>query len=166
MRKILIIASLFICSCFAASAKVSPGGLDNALDISTSGIVAERIKAQVIAENIANIDTVKTDNGFPYRRKVVSIKQRENFKRSTKTAGKGVLNGVQVKSIKEDMSPFQKIYDPTHPEADQNGYVFYPNVDITKELLDLTEANGAFETNVVVFNTTKGMMQSSLEIGR
>ncbi|MDR1114514.1 MAG: flagellar basal body rod protein FlgC [Candidatus Margulisbacteria bacterium] len=149
--------------CFGAAV-----GLENALDISASGATAQRIKAQVAAENIANMDTTKTSDGLPYRRKVVILRPAENFK-SRGRAGQPVMNGVSVVSVgpeKDAEKKFRRIYQPNHPDADESGFVLYPNVNITEELIQLSEISAAFENNVVVFNNTKAMMQASLELAQ
>lgn len=154
---------ILLLNCLLAA--VTSGGLENALDISTTGVIAQNVKMQVIAENIANVDTIKDETGNPYRAKKVIIKPAENFNNSG--SGKNVLNGVQVVSIEEDPNPrYMKVYEPDHPEADEKGFVRYPDVNLTKELVDMGRSNGAFEANIVVFNATKSMMQASLEIGK
>lgn len=148
--------------------KVSPRGLENALDISSSGVIAQRMRAQIIAENIANADTLQMPDGLPYRRKIVVIKPAESFS-SARNSERGLLQGVVVTKVgaeKNATANFQRIYNPHHPQADAQGFIAYPNVDLTKELVQMTEANGAFENNVVVFNNTKAMMKASLELAQ
>jgi flagellar basal-body rod protein FlgC len=164
MNKFKILLAGFILSAGALAA-TTPGGLENALDISTSGIIAETTRMQVIAENVANIDTVRTEQGTPYRKKTVVVRPVEYF--SPTSIQRNVLNGVRVTDIiEEKFVSSNKVYDPNHPEADKDGYVYYPNIDLTKELVEMTESSGAFEANLTVYNTTKAMMQSSLEIGK
>ncbi len=155
------IAIIILSSCLWSAQPSS--GLDNALDISRAGVIAQQTKLDVIAQNIANIDTTQTDSGYPYRRKVAILRPVEYFSKGSR---KSLLRGVEVRSIEEDQSSFRKVFDPTHPDADKDGYVYYPNVDLTKEIVEMSRANSSFEANVVVFNTTKQMMQTSLEIGR
>lgn len=163
----VIIMFLIILTAQACYA-VGPG-LDNALEISTSGIIAQQMKMNAIANNIANVDTTRTAGGGAYRRQKVIFQARE-FLRGGGLRSKGlggVLGGVQVAEITEDNdTPLSKVYDPAHPQADAKGFVYYPNVNMTEELVDITQASGAFETNVIVFNTTKQMMQTALELGR
>jgi flagellar basal-body rod protein FlgC len=143
-------------------------GLENALDISASGAIAQRVRAQVIADNIANIDTTKTSDGLPYRRKVVVLRPAENFSRSARTS-RMMLQGVQVASVGPEPDAeqkFQQVYKPGHPDANSSGFVYYPNIDLAAELVELSEVGGAFENNVVVFNNTKAMMQASLELAQ
>jgi flagellar basal-body rod protein FlgC len=164
LKKILV---LFLCFS-PLLGKVSPRGLENALDISSSGVIAQRMRAQIIAENIANADTLQMPDGLPYRRKVVVIKPAENFS-SARSSERGLLQGVVVTKVgseKNATANFQRVYNPHHPQADAQGFIAYPNVDLTKELVQMTEANGAFENNVVVFNNTKAMMKASLELAQ
>jgi flagellar basal-body rod protein FlgC len=164
LRLFIIISVLLSAVCLA---KVHPRGLENAMDISSSGIIAQRTKAEVLAENIANIDTIKTETGLPYRKKTVIMRPAENFARKG-SLDQAVLSGVVVAEIEEKMvtENYQRVYQPDHPEADSEGFVYYPKVDLTKELVELSQTSGAFENNVVVFNTTKEMMKNSLEIGQ
>ena len=141
------------------------GGLENALDISTSGVVAQNTKMQVIAQNIANIDTIKDETGNPYKPKVTVMRPVEYF--GGGNIQNNILSGVKVVDIKEnETAKSVKVYEPGHPEADAQGYVYYPDVNLTKEMMDMTGASSAFEANIVVYNTTKSMMQASLEIGK
>jgi flagellar basal-body rod protein FlgC len=149
-------------------ATVSPRGLENALDISSSGVIAQRMRAQIIAENIANADTLKMPDGLPYRRQVLVMQPAESFG-STRRSDRGLLQGVVVTAIQPEKNStvnFQRVYNPYHPQADAQGFVSYPNVDLTKELVELTLANGEFENNVVAFNNTKAMMKASLELAQ
>ena len=170
MMRNIIISILTVCIITSVTYAAGPG-LDNALEISTSALTAQKIRMNVIADNIANVDTTKTPDGGPYRKKTVVIQTKEflrgrGFNSALRGTG-GVLGGVQVSAIAEDTStPLTKVYDPAHPQADANGFVYYPNVNMTEELVDLTQTSGAFETNVIVFNNTKSMMQTALEIGR
>lgn len=166
MRRNILIAGLIWL--FPLWAAVSPRGLENALDISSSGVVAQRMRAQILAENIANADTLRMPDGMPYRRKVLVMRSAENFG-SARRSDRGLLQGIVVTDVQEERNAtanFQRVYNPYHPQADAQGFIYYPNVDLTKELVELTEANGAFENNVVVFNNTKAMMKASLELAQ
>ena len=146
----------------------SGAGLENALDISASGAIAQRTKAQIIAENIANMDTTKTADGLPYRRKIAVMRPAEDFTRSGRTS-RMMLKGVQVVAVEAEPKAeqkFQRVFKPDHPDADARGFVNYPNIDLASELVELSEVGGAFENNVVVFNNTKAMMQASLELAQ
>lgn len=107
-------------------------------------------------------------DGQPYRRKILVIQPAENFG-SAQNSDRGLLQGVVVTKVRAEKNAtanFQRVYNPHHPQADAQGFVAYPNVDLTKELVEMTEANGAFENNVVVFNNTKAMMKASLELAQ
>ncbi|MBU0579762.1 MAG: flagellar basal body rod protein FlgC, partial [Candidatus Margulisbacteria bacterium] len=119
-------------------------------------------------DNIANVDTTQTASGEAYRKKTVILQAREFLRGQNLAKGTGgLLGGVQVAEVVEDRNtPLVKVYEPAHPQADANGFVYYPNVNMTEELVEMTQSSGAFETNVVAFNTTKQMMQTALELGR
>ncbi|MGI6734244.1 MAG: flagellar basal body rod protein FlgC [Anaerovoracaceae bacterium] len=143
----------------------------SALNISGSGLTAQKMRMDVIAQNIANAQVTRTENGTPYRRKMVvlnSIEEKGSFRdtlnrvRGQKTG----LGGVQVKKIVEDPSPLTPVYDPAHPDANEEGYVMLPNVNTTQEMIDLLGASRAYEANVTAFNATKAMALKALEIGR
>ncbi|KRQ87062.1 Flagellar basal-body rod protein FlgC [Caloramator mitchellensis] len=139
--------------------------LFNAFRISASGMSAERLRMEVIADNIANAETTRTSSGGPYVRKVVSFE--ENLVRAidnNKVTEK--LKGVKVSAVSKDPSPLKKVYDPSHPDADKDGYVLMPNVNILNEMVDLITASRAFEANVTALNVSKQMAMKALEIGR
>jgi flagellar basal-body rod protein FlgC len=140
------------------------------MDISASGLTAERLRMDIIAQNIANVNTTRTVQGGPYRRKLVVLKeiQPDSFESILdKVKGKYSGKGVEVVQIAEDdQTPLREVYDPGHPDADQNGYVEYPNVNIVSEMVDMISATRAYEANVTAFNASKAMFQKSLEIGR
>ncbi|CCJ34709.1 flagellar basal body rod protein FlgC [Caloramator australicus] len=140
--------------------------LFNPLRISASGMSAERLRMEVISDNIANAETTRTSTGGPYIRKVVSFEEnlKRAFDRNNRFTEK--LNGVKVSAISKDPSPLRRVYDPSHPDADKDGYVTMPNVNILNEMIDLITASRAFEANVTAFNTSKQMMMKALEIGR
>ncbi|CEI72255.1 MULTISPECIES: flagellar basal body rod protein FlgC [Romboutsia] len=126
--------------------------------ISASGLTAERMRMDIISSNVANMQTTRTKNGGAYRRKVASFE--ENYDEKL-----GML-GVKTKKIEEDKSPLRKIYEPNHPDADKDGYVEYPNVDLLAEMSDLISASRAYESNVDTLNAQKNMISKALEIGR
>lgn len=144
--------------------------LFSSMDTSASGLTAERVRMDVISQNIANVNTTRTSQGGPYRRKLVVLKeiQPDNFESILdKVKGKYSGKGVEVVQISEDVqTPLRRVYDPGHPDADQNGYVEYPNVNIVSEMVDMISATRAYEANVTAFNASKAMFQKSLEIGR
>nr|WP_312577364.1 flagellar basal body rod protein FlgC [Sedimentibacter sp.] len=138
------------------------------LNISGSGLTAQKFRMDVISENIANIDSTRTEAGGPYRRKMVVLSSTGDFKRMLmKNLDNNEANlGVEVTDVVEDQSEFKLVYNPEHPDADENGYVRMPNVDSLKETVDMMEAYRAYQANVTALNTTKQMAVKALEIGR
>ncbi|HAQ41605.1 MAG TPA: flagellar basal body rod protein FlgC [Clostridiales bacterium] len=138
------------------------------LNISGSGLTAQRLRMDVISENIANQDTTRTENGGPYRRKTVVLSSTSNnFKNMMmQNIGDYEAGSVEVSDIIEDPSEFKLSYNPEHPDADENGYVRLPNVDTLKETVDMMEAYRAYQANITALNTTKQMAVKALEIGR
>lgn len=143
----------------------------NALNISASGMTAERMRLDIAAENIANINTTRTENGGPYRRKMVVFEPIEDNSfasafRSELSRQNSAAGGVRVAEIVEDPSDFPMVYNPEHPDADENGYVQMPNVDLLKETVDSMAASRAYDANLTAFNTIKTMASKALEIGK
>jgi len=138
-----------------------------ALRISASGLAAERLRLDTIASNIANVSTTRGENGQPYRRKVAVFQENLN-KEYNKTTGKYTeeLKGVKAVGIEEDQSPLRRVYDPSNPDADKDGYVNMPNVNILNEMADMIAATRAYEANVNAVNSEKSMFLKALEIGR
>ena len=140
---------------------------------SASGMTAERMRMDIIAENIANVDTTVTDKGGPYRRKMVVFEERRRTEfripmnvRDEITGKNAIGEGVRVKKIIEDESPLKYEYNPAHPNADENGYVAKTNVNIIEEMTDMITATRAYEANVTVISNAKGMAQAALNIGK
>lgn len=133
----------------------------NIMNISSTGLSAQRFRIEIISTNIANSETTRTERGEPYRRKVPVFQEVLRNVRGRKENG-----GVMVKNIYEDASEFRIIYDPTHPDADENGYVRLPNVNIVREMVDMINAQRAYEANATAINTTKAMINAALQIGR
>lgn len=143
----------------------------NALNISASGMTAERMRLDIAAENIANINTTRTENGGSYRRKMVVFEPIEDNSfasafRSELSRQSNNGGGVRVAEIVEDPSDFRMVYNPEHPDADENGYVQMPNVDLLKETVDSMAASRAYDANLTAFNTIKTMASKALEIGK
>jgi flagellar basal-body rod protein FlgC len=134
----------------------------NSLRISSSGLSAERLRMDTISSNIANANTTRGENGEPYRRKVAVF--QENLDQSQSGANK--LQGVKAVGIEDDSSPLQRVYDPGNPDADKDGYVTMPNVNVLNEMADLITATRAYEANVSAMNSEKSMFLKALEIGR
>lgn len=143
----------------------------NSLDISASGLTAQRLRMDLISQNIANANTTKTENGTPYRRKILVFQQRGGdrpFSEYLSDASKAKIGaaGVRVLRVAEDQTPFKRIYDPSNPEADKEGYVSMPNVDVTAEMINMISASRSYEANISALNAAKGMAMKALEIGR
>lgn len=141
----------------------------NSLNIAGSGLTATRLRMDIISENIANASTTRTENGDPYRRKTVVYQAVEGNSFSNILNNK--LNdkqtaGVKVSAIVEDPSDFKYVYNPTHPDANEKGYVAMPNVDSTQEMLDMMSATRVYDMNINALNAIKSMASKALEIGR
>lgn len=128
----------------------------DALDIGASGLTAQRIRVETIAANIAGANTTHNEKGepVPYRRRFVVLQQGN---------GQGGA-GVHVSKIGLDKSPFRRVFEPGNPDAGKDGYVLYPNVDMTMEFVNSLEAQRAYEANITMMETTKAMMNSSLRL--
>lgn len=145
-------------------------GMFQAFDISASGMTAERFRTDIISENVANVNTTSTEDGTPYRRKIVTFEEKavtpfSNVLANTRQTAVG--NGVKVSKVAEDYkTDFTKEYDPSNPDADADGYVSYPNVNIVTEMTNLIDASRAYEANVTAFDASKSMAQAGLQIGK
>ncbi|CAM3418509.1 flagellar basal body rod protein FlgC [Aeromicrobium ponti] len=146
----------------------------HSMNNTASALTAQRLRMDVISSNMANADSTRSVNGEgPYRRKSVILEPKEGQfssflnKAMSKGGGTSIGNGVKVSRIVEDReTPTKLVYDPTHAEADENGYVEMPNVDPLREMVDLISTTRSYEANVTVFNASKGMMMKALEIGK
>lgn len=140
-------------------------GIFDILRISASGLKAQRTRMEVIAGNLSNIHTTKTDEGGPYRKKEVVFMSTDV---SEEKAFGGLLSkkieGVKVNAIEESEKAFEKVFDPNHPDADEEGYVMFPNVNLMEEMTDMVAATRAYEANINVMNTTKDMLIKSLDL--
>lgn len=158
----------------------------NALDISSSALTAQRIKMDTIASNIANVNTTRNPDGTPgvYRRKEVVFssiygnlvnKNNEEENNDPNTTGEksekaekpqiSGLNGVKVLEVREDYkTPLNRLYNPSHPDADKDGYVNLPNVNTVSEMVDMISASRAYEANVTSINATKSMISAAMRI--
>jgi flagellar basal-body rod protein FlgC len=137
-------------------------GSSSSFDISASGIYAQRVRMDVIAENIANAESTRTAQGGPYRRQRITFAAAYD---SAVRSGNGV-KGVEVEGIVEDPTDFRTVYDPGHPDADANGYVRMPNVNVVEEMVDMISATRAYEANVTALNAAKSMIASAIDIGK
>ncbi|WP_028236274.1 flagellar basal body rod protein FlgC [Pseudobutyrivibrio sp. MD2005] len=149
-------------------------GLFQPFDIAASGMTAQRFRMDVISENIANVSTTRTENGGPYRRKIVTFEEKQlkagvpSFRHILKDSTAAYNgNGVKVTKVSEDTeTDFIMEYDPSHPDADENGYVSYPNVNTVTEMTNLIDASRSYEANVTAFSAIKSMAQSGIQIGQ
>jgi len=135
------------------------------MDISGSALSAERRRIALIANNIANVNTTRGEGGEPYKRKYAIFKTLLD----NEMGGAGSTNtmneiGVKIDKIMTDNSPFLRVYDPEHPDANEEGFVQFPNVNIVEEMVDLVAASRAYEANVAVIKATRGLMMKALEI--
>ena len=145
----------------------------SSMNIVGSGLTAEQLRLDVISENITNQNTTRTEGGGPYRRKVVVFEEEGNrtpFQMALAKAQRqpvpDTAGGVRVTQIAEDPSDFKLVYDPTNPDANADGYVEMPNVDLVKEMADAMAASQAYSANVTAFNVLKQVASKGLEIGK
>ncbi|AYV66009.1 MULTISPECIES: flagellar basal body rod protein FlgC [Niallia] len=144
------------------------------MNTTASALTAQRLRMDVISSNMANVDTTRGRlvNGEwePYKRKQVVFQEQEGSFASHLNAARGnsanTAGGVKVSRIVEDDTPFEMVYDPENPEADETGYVRMPNVDPLRETVDLMSASRSYEANVTVLNASKSMLMKTLEIGK
>ena len=142
------------------------------LEISASGLTAERLRMDVTAENLANAQTTRGADGQPYRRKEVILQEAPGSFGATLSAAmgggdNGSAGGVQVAGVVQDTAtPLKRVYDPGHPDADAQGYVSMPNVDTVTEMVDLISAQRAYEANVTAMQAAKQMFSRTLDLLR
>jgi len=144
--------------------------LFGAMDISAAGMSAQRSRLDIVAENIANAESTRTEKGGPYRRRQVvfqTIAAKKNFSHVFQSSFQGdEPKGVRVASVIEDKRPFREIYNPGHPDADARGMVKMPNVNTVEEMVDMQSASRSFEANVTTMESAKRMFQKSLDLLR
>ncbi|UII57408.1 flagellar basal body rod protein FlgC [Cytobacillus spongiae] len=148
----------------------------HSMNNTASALTAQRLRMDVISSNMANVDSTRAKlvNGEwqPYQRKSVVLQPKEGQFSSflqvamNSSSNGNIGNGVKVSKIEEDKTPFKLVFDPEHPDANEEGYVQMPNVDPLREMVDLISATRSYEANVTVFNASKGMMMKALEIGK
>ncbi|MBO4824103.1 MAG: flagellar basal body rod protein FlgC [Lachnospiraceae bacterium] len=146
-------------------------GMFTSFDINSSGLTAQRYRMDIISENVANANTTRTGDGTPYVRKVVTFKEKDKqtpFSRVlNKSMDKYTGEGVKIGGVyKDTQTEMNMVYDPSHPDADENGYVTYPNVNIITEMTNLIDASRAYEANATAFNASKSMAMKGLSIGQ
>lgn len=140
------------------------------MEISASALTAQRYRMDVIGENVANATVTRTADGTPYRRKFTVFEEKQQpylFSEWLQVSQERIGGaGVRVVDMGEDQSPFKLVYEPDHPDANEEGYVEYPNVDIEKEMVDFISASRSYEANITVLNNFKSMAMKAMEIGR
>jgi flagellar basal-body rod protein FlgC len=140
-----------------------------AIDIGASALKAERTHLNVISMNLANAKTTRTVDGGPYRRKEVIFKETEvqsPFSKAMNSALDQEVKGVRVESVQNDRRPLKQVYEPGHPDANAEGYVSYPDINVVEEMTNMLQAMRAYEANVSTITTSKSMYSKALEIGR
>ncbi len=142
-------------------------GFLRSLDISSSGLTAERLRMDTISNNIANANVTRTEDGGPYKRQMPVFSVRNVNARffASKSLNDSIPSGVSVVGIDQDDSEARVVYDPAHPDANAEGYVSYPNVNVVREMVDMITCSRAYEANVTAMNSAKNMMLRALEIG-
>ena len=143
----------------------------SAFRVATSALTAQRLRMDVIANNVANAETTRTSEGGTYKRQQVVFSaqlagEKNAYLASGKVSTETKTQGVRVAAILADDSPGHRVYDPDHPDADKEGFVTYPNVNIVTEMTDMLSATRSYEANVTVFNALKSMALKALEISR
>ena len=139
-----------------------------AMDVSASGMTAQQLRTDIISQNIANVNTTRDGNGKVYKRKTVVFEEKSypTFNESLQYATGHIGKGVKVNGVYQDYeTEMNMVYDPSHPDADEDGYVTYPNVNTVTEMTNMIDATRAYEANVTVLNSTKGMALKALDIG-
>lgn len=141
----------------------------SAFNVNASGMTAQRYRMDIISENVANASTTRTEDGTPYRRKIVTFEEKDaqtSFSRVLGSVSNGYSgSGVKVSKVYEDTeTEMNMVYDPSHPDADENGYVTYPNVNIITEMTNLIDASRAYEANATAFSASKSMALKGLQL--
>ena len=139
----------------------------NSMQISASGLTLERLKMDTISTNIANVNTTRTEDGGPYLRKEVVFEENlvDEKNKLTGTLGKRSM-GVKVMGIEDNQDNIKLVYNPDHPDADENGYVTMPNVNMVDEMIALINAQRSYDANVTALNASKSMLKKALEISK
>lgn len=144
-------------------------GVFSGMDISASGMTAQKTRLDIISENIANVNSTRDADGNVYKRKSVIFQEKNyiTFQEALMGTSGAVGKGVKITDVIEDNeTECRMVYDPSHPDADENGYVLYPNVNTVTEMTDMIDASRSYEANVTAFNASKNMQLKALEIGK
>ncbi len=142
-------------------------GIFNAMDVAATGMTAQRTRMDIIAQNIANVNTTRDENGEVYKRQTVVFQQNSNVTFDTVLSNKlesFQAKGVKIAAIVEDTTEGAMVYDPTHPDADENGYVTYSNVNTVTEMTNLIDASRSYEASATAFEAAKSMAAKGLEL--
>lgn len=139
--------------------------------VNASGMTAERFRMDIISQNVANANTTRTEDGTPYRRKIVTFQEKSQDINSfgtifKKARGMDTGDGVKVSGVYDDKSDLTMVYDPSHPDADEDGYVYYPNVNIVTEMTNMIDAERAYQANATAFDASKSIAMKGLDIGK
>ncbi len=145
-------------------------GVFDSFDVNASGLTAQRYRMDIISQNIANAETTRTEDGTPYVRKVVTFAEKGNgtFSDALSTAKNNYSGGgVKVSSVTDDTwTDMNVVYEPSNPDADENGYVTYPNVNTVTEMTNLIDASNSYEANATAFTASKDMATAGLQMGK
>jgi flagellar basal-body rod protein FlgC len=142
-------------------------GFFKVLDINASALIAQRLRMNIISSNMANADTTRTEEGGPYQRKDVRFTTwSPSFEEIMQGAVDPEIKGVRVMEIVDDNRPFRTVYNPSHADANEDGYVTMPNVDPLEEMVNMMAAARSYEANIELFNATKSMLRKIIEIGK
>lgn len=146
-------------------------GIFDSFNINASGLTAQRYRMDIISQNIANAETTRTEDGTPYVRKVVTFEEKDSQTPFSKVLRSATDNysgkGVKVSSVTDDTwTQMNTVYDPSHPDADENGYVTYPNVNTVTEMTNLIDASNSFQANSTAFTASKDIALQGLQIGQ
>lgn len=140
-------------------------GVFSAMEVAASGLTAERSRMNIIAGNLANARTTKTEDGTPYKR-LDPIFVAKPVSGGSSDPVMNAIQKVELSDIREDASPGQQVYDPGHPDANAQGYVEYPNVNVVSEMVNMMSASRAYEAGVTSIESLKSMARSAIKIGR
>jgi len=145
-------------------------GFFNTMNISASGLAAQRTRMDTLASNLANVETTRTAEGGPFRRRTVIFEERQPNRQSFSAIFNRAMgqtpagSGVRVHSIVEDETPGPLVFDPGHPDANADGYVERPNVNVVAEMVNMISASRSYEANITAINVTRSMMSRVLDI--
>ncbi len=138
------------------------------MEVSASGLAAERTRMNVASSNLANVNTTETPDGGPYKRRSVALESVDAYtaaQRGFEGTFEGAVKGVKVQGIEEDENPPRLEYDPGHPDSDINGYVAYPNINVVEEMVDMITSSRAYEAGITALDTAVSMAERATEIG-